>query len=235
MATPRLCSIPNCGKPHYAHGVCNQHYQKWRSTGEFGAYIQARKPKPTICAEPDCASEAHCRGFCKKHYSRVRRHGDPKAGRTSQGVPLEYIETVVLKHGGDECLIWPFYRTSTFYGMVTVDGVRQVATRYVCKRAHGPAPTEDHEAAHSCGRGHEGCISPNHLSWKTPSGNQADKIIHGTDMSGEKSPNAKLSAAQVGEIRALLGQMRKTEIAKMFGVSTTQIARIETGQTWARG
>lgn len=224
MATLRLCSIPDCSKPHYGRGVCNQHYQRWRSTGEFGAYIQPRKPKPATCAVDDCSNKTICRGFCEKHYSRLRRHGDPnKAGKTAHGQPLEYVETVVLNHEGDECLTWPFYRTSTFYGMVTVDGVREVATRYVCKRAHGPPPTPDHEAAHSCGNGHLGCISPQHLSWKTASRNQADKLIHGTDSFGEKSPNAKLSSEQVAEIRALVGTMRKTEIGRMFGVTASYV------------
>jgi hypothetical protein len=33
MATPRLCSIPNCGKPHEARGWCEKHYKRWRNHG----------------------------------------------------------------------------------------------------------------------------------------------------------------------------------------------------------
>lgn len=34
MAIPRICSIPNCGKPHEAHGWCTAHYQRWRKHGD---------------------------------------------------------------------------------------------------------------------------------------------------------------------------------------------------------
>jgi hypothetical protein len=34
MATPRLCSIPNCYNPHYARGWCCAHYQRWRHYGD---------------------------------------------------------------------------------------------------------------------------------------------------------------------------------------------------------
>jgi hypothetical protein len=54
------------------------------------------------------------------------------------------------------------------------------AHRLMCQLAHGDPPTPDHIAAHSCGRGHEGCVNPNHLSWKTYSENELDKRVHGT-------------------------------------------------------
>lgn len=50
----------------------------------------------------------------------------------------------------------------------------------MCQKAHGDPPSPKHDAAHSCGRGHEGCVNPNHLSWKTKKQNQADRITHGT-------------------------------------------------------
>lgn len=34
MATKPLCSIPNCGKPHKAHGWCENHYYRWRRHGD---------------------------------------------------------------------------------------------------------------------------------------------------------------------------------------------------------
>lgn len=29
-----ICSIPGCGKTAYGHGLCSQHYQRWRSHGD---------------------------------------------------------------------------------------------------------------------------------------------------------------------------------------------------------
>lgn len=34
MAISRVCSIPNCGKPHIARGWCAAHYAKWRQYGD---------------------------------------------------------------------------------------------------------------------------------------------------------------------------------------------------------
>jgi len=34
MATRRLCSIPNCGKPAHARGWCDPHWQRWYRYGD---------------------------------------------------------------------------------------------------------------------------------------------------------------------------------------------------------
>lgn len=67
----------------------------------------------------------------------------------------------------DWCLIWPFVSKLHGYGQFGYLGKNYYAHRFMCELAHGPAPSPLHEAAHSCGRGHEGCVNPQHLSWKT--------------------------------------------------------------------
>lgn len=37
MATTRICSIPDCGKPLAARGWCLAHYKRWRKHGETGS------------------------------------------------------------------------------------------------------------------------------------------------------------------------------------------------------
>lgn len=34
MATMRICSIPNCGKPFLARGYCSKHYKRWSTHGD---------------------------------------------------------------------------------------------------------------------------------------------------------------------------------------------------------
>ncbi len=34
MATPRICSIPDCGKRVLARGWCGMHYQRWERYGD---------------------------------------------------------------------------------------------------------------------------------------------------------------------------------------------------------
>lgn len=72
----RLCTIPNCDKPHLAKGWCHMHYQRWRSHGDpMGG--KHRLPKGTLCKVGDCKNIQHTRGWCNKHWKRVLRNGDP--------------------------------------------------------------------------------------------------------------------------------------------------------------
>lgn len=187
----------------------------------------------SICSIPDCGKKALTKGFCANHYYRLRRYGDPLGGGTSHGEPLRFIHEVALKHEGDECLPWPFSKSGAGRGQIWVGDVKHVTPRYVCELIHGAPPTPEHEAAHSCGKGHEGCISPHHLSWKTTSENHADKLIHGTHLRGERSGTAKLTEDQAREILRLKGVKSQYELAKQFGVRQPSISRIHQGKRWA--
>ncbi|TBY60162.1 hypothetical protein E0H46_31835 [Rhizobium leguminosarum bv. viciae] len=114
-----------------------------------------------------------------------------------------------------------------------VNGKTVRAHRYICKLAHGTPPTAEHHSAHSCGKGHEGCVSPNHLSWKTRTENEADKLEHGTRSRGERNGNANLTESDVREIIAIKGTVPQRKIAAMFGVTRGAINSIYTGKSWA--
>ena len=92
----------------------------------------------------------------------------------------------------------------------------------MCELAHGEAPPR-YEAAHSCGRGHLGCVNPRHLRWATSKENKADMIVHGTRP-------AKLSAEQVRTIR--LGAVPLADLAHRFGVSLNHIYAVAGGKHW---
>ena len=134
-------------------------------------------------------------------------------------------------YAGDDCLIWPFSRSSG-YGHFGLNGGRHWAHRYMCELVKGPPPSPVHEAGYSCGRGLDSCVNPRHLDWKTPSENQLDRARHGTkNVWGGKG---KLSFQKAAEIRALRGKKSQPEIAKMFGVTRTTISAIMIGRTWAK-
>ena len=40
---PRRCSVKNCGRPHYGHGLCQPHLARLRATGD----VQADRPFKT--------------------------------------------------------------------------------------------------------------------------------------------------------------------------------------------
>ncbi|MBB3521072.1 hypothetical protein [Rhizobium sp. BK456] len=186
-----------------------------------------------ICSISDCGKRRHGSRYCRAHYDRLRKYGDPLGGGTFQGEPLRFIHEVALHHVGDDCLTWPFGRNTSGYGQVWNGGKPFVVSRYVCELVHGAPPTPEHEAAHSCGKGSQGCISPGHLSWKTPADNNADRLLHGTHNRGERSGVAKLTEVDVLEIIALKGKETQTKLAKRFGVAIGTIANIHVGRNWA--
>lgn len=82
------------------------------------------------------------------------------------------------------------------------------------------------------------CCNPEHLFLGTQRDNLLDALSKGrmkapVALSGEAHPNAKLTEAQVAEIkrRVLLGEA-KTHISKDFGVSDVVIGRIARGTMW---
>src|SRR5690242_5616667 len=128
---------------------------------------------PRICSVDGCNKAAWRRGWCGAHYARFRRHGDPLGGGTGWGIPLQWLKEQIAAAGTD-CIFWTFADNTGGRGVLRYNGRNIEAHRLVCILVHGEPPTPEHEAAHSCGNGHLGCINPNHLRWDTRVGNFAD-------------------------------------------------------------
>ena len=183
-----------------------------------------------LCSGPNCPKKHFCKGFCRPHYERWKRHGDPTMAlkkMSARGAPLAWIENHA-DHTGQDCLIWPFARFP--------DGRAHMRSgkpsRIMCERAHGSAPSEKHQAAHSCGQAYAGCVNPTHLRWATPKENSADKEEHGTVVRGARHYGAKLNPEKVREIRAMAGVRLQREIAEMFGVHLTCINKVLSNRAW---
>lgn len=185
-----------------------------------------------ICSIDGCGKPHDSKGLCKAHYWRLRKHGDPLGGGTKKGDIPRFISEIVLPHDSDECLFWPFGKSTQGYGQISINGKKNLANRYVCELAHGSPPSPRHEAAHSCGNGRKGCVNPKHLSWKTSKENKADKLLHGTHNRGERHNMAKLTEEQVRSILSIRGEKTQKEIAEMYGVSEMTISRIYSGEAW---
>jgi len=128
----------------------------------------------------------------------------------------------------DDCLKWPFSRDTHGYGQLGHEGKVIKAHRKMCELKNGRAPTPAHEAAHSCGRGHQACINPNHLFWKTRGENQQDR----TDNYGRGTPRYKLTEDDVAVIRSLFSSETNLAIAKRFDVTPGTISKIKNGKHW---
>lgn len=211
-------------------------YEGYRDSGRRAVKQRAWrlrwKESGKRCCLPDCNRPSQAFGWCAAHYRRWKRHGDPLAGRTPPGDPERYLAEVVLLYGMDDCLPWPYARTASGYGNIWLNGENFTVSRLVCERANGAPPSSEYEAAHSCGKGHEGCVAPLHLSWKLPAENMADKVGHGTDAAGERNGQAKLSEADALAILKSRGTATHAEIAARFGVSPALVSRIFRGLAW---
>lgn len=188
------------------------------------------------CSVEACTRNAHrsasgYKGFCQNHYRRLRLYGDPLGGKTPPGDAIRFVQEVAIPAETTECLEWPFAKYKSGYPQVTVGGRTALTHRYICETVRGAPPTPEHHAAHSCGN--RACVNPRHLSWKTPTENQADKLLHGTHMRGERHNLAKLTEPQVREVLALRGRATQKEIATSFGITKSAVAHIHQGRSWA--
>lgn len=176
------------------------------------------------CDYPGCTRVRHGKGLCATHYRQMQRRGFVSEIAVVPN-PHEWLLAHV-EHKGEECLAWPFFRTTNGYAGTRIGGHREM-----CILAHGEPPFEGAVAAHSCGKGHEGCVNPNHLSWKTPKQNSADMAVHGTLMRGETHSGAKLTAEDVMEIRQSDSSL--SVLAKAYAVHKNTIAYAKRGQSWS--
>lgn len=163
------------------------------------------------------------------------RHSTAKGARTSPDNPGASLLMIWMRdhreHKGDDCLYWPYGKTSAGYGSYGRDGKMYFVHRYMCEFTHGAPPTPQHHAAHSCGNGDKGCVNPRHVSWKTGRENQLDRAEHKTSMGNYG--RWKLTEAQVADIRKLSGPA--AVIAKLYGVTEANIRQIQSGKTWKTG
>lgn len=187
-----------------------------------------------LCTVDTCVNASYRRGFCVAHYGRVKRTGHPDATtplRPSPGSRIDWLKNN-SSHRGYGCLIWPFGTVKNSGLGVSLNGNRMGAQRAMCTLAHGAPPTREHEAAHSCGKGHLGCLNPQHLRWATSKENQQERVLHGTDNRGFKAPMAKLNEEEVRKIRDGKGKASAASLAHEFGVSRTAIKYIWSGRNW---
>lgn len=189
----------------------------------------------SICSVDGCSKAARAGGMCSGHYHKLKRHGDPLTNiRVPRGLAEDFFHNVVLPYQGDDCLIWPYGRTQSGYGRMTLDGKRGGVHRFACERVHGIPISPDLHAAHECGNGHLGCVNPKHLSWKTQLENKADELVHGTRNMGSRNGRAKLTEE---EARAILAMKRaglhSKYVAAQFGVCQGTVNGINAGRNWS--
>lgn len=129
----------------------------------------------------------------------------------------------------DDCLIWPFRKVASGYGLAVIGGVQKRASRWMCILAHGDPIPASLVAAHSCGN--PSCVNPGHLRWATNYENSQDTIRHGRTPYGERSRKTTLTAQDVADIRSAPPEIEI--LCERYSVSRGCISKIRHGSRWA--
>lgn len=153
--------------------------------------------------------------------------------RKSRATVADLLERTAIV---GECAEWQGAISPTGYGKTKFRGVSLDAHRAMWYAANGSIPAGLF-VMHSCDN--RKCVSLAHLSLGTPSDNMQDASRKGRILStapiGEASPKAKLTTAQVVEIRRRLEAGEPgTSIAQDFPVDRSAISKIKRGVSWAR-
>jgi hypothetical protein len=133
----------------------------------------------------------------------------------------------------NSCWEWQGRRDKHGYGRMEWPGKRsQLAHRISWLLAHGdPGQLW---VLHECDNPR--CCNPNHLFLGTPMDNTRDMRQKGRagDLRGEEHPRAKVTAAQVSEIRQLYaaGGVTQKELGQRYGITDRQVSSIVREENW---
>lgn len=147
--------------------------------------------------------------------------------------PAERLLAHVERRGA--CRVWTGKTDRDGYGIISIDYKKVRVHRLAWTLAYGPILGGLH-VLHHCDN--PPCIDIEHLFLGTVADNNADKMQKGRGRyvlppvrRGESHPNAKLTDAQVAEIRRRSTGARgeQTAMAKEYGVSQVRISQLLRG------
>ncbi len=183
------------------------------------------------CAISGCQGKHKGRGLCGKHLQRLRL-----TGSTADPVRPTFQERFWVKvdrRGPNDCWPWTAAVNEHGYGVMRPPGKRTgpaIKAHRVSAEFAGMA-IDGLDVLHSCDN--PPCVNPAHLRTGTAAENSRDMVRRWRSCYGERQNHAKLTEAQVLEIRErrAAGEMRNA-LAAEFGVSGSTISNIANGQTW---
>ncbi len=155
------------------------------------------------------------------------------------------MEARFVKHIGPTtstgCILWTGGTSPLGYGVIyasmreyRADGKRRLAAhRIAWERVHGPIPAGMH-VLHRCDN--PPCINTDHLWLGTHQENMLDRDKKNRCTHGDQISWAKLTSAQVKEIkeRYSKGDILQKHLAAEYGVTNKRINSILRGRTWKR-
>lgn len=130
------------------------------------------------------------------------------------------------------CLLWNGSRDNDGYGVLYSGppSNRYVkAHRLAYQMHHGPIP-DGASILHSCDN--PSCVEPTHLRAGSHVDNMVDRKAAGKYLQGQDNPSAKLTNAQVRQIRKRYRRGLGVHLAKEYGVTVAVICGIARGVMW---
>ncbi len=127
------------------------------------------------------------------------------------------------------CWNWIGSISGDGYGTIAKNGRMFGAHRLSYELVNGAIP-EGLLIRHTCDN--TLCVNPAHLITGTHQDNMKDRGERQRQARGEGNAEAKLTEAQVREIRAIGYSQRLIDTARRFGISKTQTSRILRKETW---
>jgi hypothetical protein len=139
----------------------------------------------------------------------------------------ERFDSKVDRSGGPgACWPWAASTRRDGYGQFWAGDRMVLAHRFSLQRKLGRALLREELALHSCDQ--PPCVNPAHLRV----GSHADNML---DMTAKERAQAKLTGADVGEIRALYaaGGVTQRALASRFGLTQSGVSYIISRKAWA--
>ncbi|MGM9321473.1 HNH endonuclease [Deinococcus aquaticus] len=132
------------------------------------------------------------------------------------------------------CLVWTGAILKSGYGRFSrgrkAEG-NAAAHRYAWELAHGAIP-DGLLVLHKCDN--RRCVDVEHLFLGTQADNMTDKKAKGRQARGERAPKAKLTEAQVLELRAeAAAGVRVSVLARKYDLNRNNIAKIIARKSWS--
>jgi len=227
-AMQSTCSIPACNGIVRGRGYCSKHYTRLRKYGD-PMFVQKVR-RMGSCSIPGCNRTHYGLSFCRLHWERNHVNGDPLSVRSMRGATVAERLAHYSQPVGD-CIEFTGYRDTDGYGHMSVDKNDVQAHRVSYTINVGPIP-DGLIVRHKCDN--PPCVDPSHLELGTHGDNAQDRMRR--TYTSACNPSAKLTDAEVSEIRAGLGRGETSRsLAEKFGVGGSSISRIKLGTHWNSG
>lgn len=156
------------------------------------------------------------------------------SGKSTRTSEERFLAKIDRRANG--CWLWTA-STQNGYGMMSYEGHKVYAHR-VSWLLHFGVIGDDLFVLHRCDN--RLCVRPDHLFLGTHQANMADCAAKGRNYLqrhpeiavGEHNPSAKLTLAQVREIRALVVTESRKSLAVRYGVAYSTVCHIVSGRKW---